>query len=562
MVRRILKLFHHEFSGLHKTAMLLALSAGASSVLGLFRDRLLAGHFGANRSLDIYYASFKIPDLLYNIIALSLVSVTVLIPMFLEKVRKSNEDAHLFLNGVFTVFLSLMIFLALGLFFFTPYLSRLVAPGFSHQDRESLITLTRIMLLSSILLGLSNLLSSVIQSFRRFFIYALSPIFYNAGIIFGILFLYPIFGMRGLAFGVVLGAFLHAFIQVPGLIRLKFSPRFTRKIDFSDMIKVVKFSLPRSLGLGMQQILLVFITAMASAMAAGSIAVFNFSLNLQSVVLMVVGISYSVAAFPTLAKLFVNNKKKEFLEQTISAARQILFWSFPASILLIVLRAQIVRVILGTGNFTWNDTKLVAASLALFSLSITAQALVVLFVRAFYAAGKTKKPFIINVSSSLVIAVLAVLIVHIFTLYPSVRNIFERILRVNGVGGMDILALTFSFSMGMILNVIILIRSFSRFFEYSVIQKIKRTFIHVVSASILMGATSYLVLIVLGGFLNTKTFIGIFSQGFIAGISGIAVWYYFLIFVGNRELKEITNSIKQKFWKTQTIVPGPRKLEL
>ncbi len=562
MVRRILKLFHHEFSGLHKTAMLLAFSSGASSILGLFRDRLLAGHFGANRLLDIYYASFKIPDLLYNIIALSLVSVTVLIPMFLEKMRKSDQDARFFLNGVFTVFLSLMIFLALGLFLFAPQLSRLIAPGFSHQDRESLITLTRIMLLSSILLGLSNLLSSVIQSFRRFFIYALSPIFYNTGIILGILFLYPIFGTKGLALGVVMGAFLHAFIQVPGLLRLGFFPRFTRRVDFSDIIKVVKFSLPRSLGLGMQQLLLVFITAMASVMAAGSIAVFNFSFNLQSVVLVVIGISYSVAAFPTLAKLFVNNQKKEFLEQTMSAARQIFFWSFPAAVLLIVLRAQIVRVILGTGNFTWSDTRLVAASLALFSLSITAQALVVLFVRAFYAAGKTKKPFLINVCSSLVIVVLAVLIVRIFASNPSVRRIFEKILRVESVGGMDILALTFSFSAGMILNAVILIRSFSDFFQYSVIKKIKKTLIQVVSASILMGAVSYWALAVLGEVLNTKTFIGIFFQGFIAGVLGIIVWYYFLRFAKNRELKEITDSVKQKFWKMQAIAPEPRELEL
>ena len=119
------------------------------------------------------------------------------------------------------IFLAAMVLLGGALFFLIPSLSGLIAPGFSGQDRINFILLTRIMLLSSILLGLSNLLSSVIQSFRRFFIYALSPIFYNAGIIFGIIFLLPLFGLKGLAMGIVLGAFLHAFIQVPGLLKLE-----------------------------------------------------------------------------------------------------------------------------------------------------------------------------------------------------------------------------------------------------------------------------------------------------------------------------------------------------
>ncbi|NOY35379.1 MAG: hypothetical protein GXP44_00400 [bacterium] len=560
MVQRILRLFHYEFGGLHRAAVLLAMSAILSSFLGLIRDRLLAGTFGAGRSLDIYYASFRVPDILYNLVALSLVSVTVLIPLFLEKVKDSKRDARVFLNGVLTVFLGVMIFLALMFFIFAPALAKIIAPGFSAQDIARLVVLTRIMLLSSILLGLSNLLSTVIQSYRRFFIYALSPLFYNAGIIFGIIFLYPVFGMKGLAFGVVLGAFLHAFIQVPGLIKLGYAPRLSFNISFADIKKVLLFSLPRSIGLGTQQIVLIFITAIASALSAGSIAVFHFSLNLQSVALNVVGVSYSVAAFPTLAKLFVNNQKKEFLKHTVSAARQIIFWSVPASVFFIVLRAQIVRTILGTGFFSWSDTRLVAAGVALFSVSITAQALVVLFVRAFYAAGKTKKPLVVNLFSSVCIIALSFLLVRVLSLSAPAGEFFEKIMRVEGIGGTEMLALPLAFSLGMIFNAMVLIRSFSKFVDFPILKSVRIMFIQVLGASLLMGAVSFFFLRVLDNLFDIHTTIGVFLQGFVAGVFGIMVWYASLRSAGNGELKEITDSLKQKFWKTPVIAPEPNEL--
>jgi len=560
MVQRILKLFHHEFGGLHRAAVLLAMSAIISSFLGLIRDRLLAGAFGAGRPLDIYYASFRIPDILYNLVALSLVSVTVLIPLFLEKIKDSQENARAFLNGILTVFLGIMVLLALAFFVFAPALAKMIAPGFSAQDAARLVLLTRIMLLSSIFLGISNLLSTVIQSYRRFFIYALSPLFYNGGIIFGILFLYPIFGMKGLAFGVVFGAFLHAFVQLPGLMKLGFAPRLSFNASFADIKKVVLFSLPRSLGLGAQQIVLVFITAIASALSAGSIAVFHFSLNLQSVALNIVGVSYSVAAFPTLAKLFVNNRKREFLGHTISAARQIVFWSVPTSVFFIVLRAQIVRTILGTGFFSWSDTRLVAAGVALFSVSITAQALVVLFVRAFYAAGKTKKPLFVNLFSSACIIALSFLFVRILSLNAPIRGAFEKIMRVEGVGGTEMLALPLAFSLGMIFNAMVLIRSFSKFVDFPILKSVKNMFVQVFGASLLMGAVSFFFLRVLDNLFDIHTAVGVFLQGFAAGVFGIAVWYASLRFAGNRELKEITGSLKQKFWQTPVIAPEPKEL--
>lgn len=559
MVKRILNLFHQEFSGLHKAAMILAVSSIISGLLGLFRDRLLAGTFGAGQPLDIYYAAFKIPDFVYNIISLSLASVAVLIPFFLEKISISQEKGRKFLDNIFSIFLLVMIFLSVIVFFAIPYLSNLITPGFSQEAKNQLIIFTRILLLSPFLLGLSNLLSTVVQSFNRFFIYALSPIFYNIGIIFGITFLSPQMGMKGIILGVILGALMHVCVQIPSIIKLGFAPKLTTKLNFPEAWQVMKLSLPRSIGLGLNQLVFIFITAIASFLSAGSIAIFNLSFNLQSVPLAVIGVSYSVAAFPTLARLFVSNQRKKFLDHTISAMRQIIFWSIPATILLVVLRAQIVRVILGYGQFGWRDTRLTAAALGLFAVSITAQSLILLFTRAFYAAGKTLRPIMVNVISLVFITGGIFIFMKLLNISAGVRSFLEAILRVKDVQGVEMLIFPLVFSVGMIFNAIFLGKIFQKDFGEIWIL-VRKTFFQVILASVLMGAVTFYSLNVLNKIFNIRTFIGIFFQGFVSAVFGMGVWYVVLRSAKNKELKEITASLKQKFWKTPTIASEPEEL--
>lgn len=559
MVRRILNLFHQEFGDLHKAAMILAVSSVISGLLGLFRDRLLAGTFGAGQSLDIYYAAFKIPDFVYNIISLSIASVAVLIPFFLGKISISQERGREFLDNIFSIFLPAMIFLSVIIFFATPYLSNIITPGFFQEARDQLIIFTRILLLSPLLLGLSNLLSTVVQSFNRFFVYALSPIFYNIGIIFGILFLSPQMGMKGIVFGVILGALMHVCVQIPSIIKLGFVPKLITKLNFSEAWQVMKLSLPRSLGLGLNQLVFIFITAMASFLSAGSIAIFNLSFNLQALPLTVIGVSYSVAAFPTLARLFVSNQRKKFLAHTTSAMRQVIFWSIPVAILLIVLRAQIVRVILGYGQFGWRDTRLTAASLGLFAVSITAQSLILLFARAFYAAGKTLRPMMVNVISLVFIIGGIFIFMKLLNVSADVRSFLERILRVKDVQGVEMLILPLVFSVGMIFNAIFLMRIFQKDFG-EIWLSVRKTFFQVILASVLMGLVTFSSLNVLDKIFNIRTFIGIFSQGFVSAVFGIGVWYMVLRSAKNKELNEIIVSLKQKFWKTPAIAPEPEEL--
>lgn len=560
MVKRILQLFYGEFGGIHKAALVLAVSSAFSAGFGVLRDRMLAGHFGAGRSLDIYYAAFKVPDFFY-IVLLSIVSVNALMPIFLEKAANSKEEAKKFLDEIASFFLLAIFILAVAAYFLVPYLSGIVAPGFSAESKKELVLLSRILLLSPILLGFSNLFSSAIQSYNMFIVYALSPIVYNVGIIFGIIFLYPILGMSGIVWGVVGGAAAHAAIQIPALLKIGAFPFPVWRINFVRVWQVAKLSLPRTLGLGLNQIILVFITAAGSLLSAGSIAVFNLSFNLQSVPLSVIGLSYSVAAFPTLAKLFVNNKKGEFLNQTTVAVRQIIFWSIPAAMLIIVLRAQFVRVILGASDrFDWQDTRLTAAAMAIFTLSVVAQSLVALFARAFYAAGKTWRPIIINLVSALIIVIAAPLIIKMFGHYDFILSFFEIVFRVSDVPGTKMLALPLAFSLGMIINAVWLFWAFQK--EFGMIwPAVRTTFFDSLKGSLVMAAVCYFVLNILDGFLNTKKFWGIASQGLIAGVVGLTVLFFVLIWLKNKELDELIKAARHKFWKTQVVVPEPENLE-
>lgn len=560
MVKRILHLFYGELGGIHKAALVLAVSSALSAGFGVLRDRMLAGHFGAGRSLDIYYAAFKIPDFFY-IVLLSIVSVNVLMPVFLEKAANSKEEAKKFLDEITSFFLLAIFILAVAAYFSIPYLSGIVAPGFSAESKKELILLSRILLLSPILLGFSNLLSSVVQSYNMFIVYALSPIVYNVGIIFGIIFLYSIFGMSGIVWGVVGGAAAHAAIQIPALLKMGVFPFPVWRINFARAWQVAKLSLPRTLGLGLNQIILVFITAAGSFLSAGSIAVFNLSFNLQSVPLSVIGLSYSVAVFPTLAKLFVNNKKGEFLNQTTVAVRQIIFWSIPAAMLIIVLRAQIVRVILGASDrFDWQDTRLTAAAMAIFTFSVVAQSLIVLFARAFYAAGKTWRPTIINLVSALTIIIAAPLIIKMFGRYDFILSFFEVVFRVSDVPGTKMLALPLAFSLGMIINAVWLFLAFQKEFG-AIWSAVRTTLFDSLKSSLIMAAVCYFILNILDGFLNTKKFWGIASQGLIAGIVGLTVLFFVLIWLKNGELDELIKAARHKFWKARVVVPELENLE-
>ncbi|MFA6094920.1 MAG: lipid II flippase MurJ [Candidatus Paceibacterota bacterium] len=555
MVKRIFKVFSREISGLHQAAYLLAFFSFLSQILALVRDRLFAASFGASHTLDLYYAAFRIPDFIYVSVA-SMVSISVLIPFFMERIEKDKAEAKKYIDNLFSAFFLIITSVSIIAYILTPALIRLMYPQFT-VDHEIIITLTRILLLSPILLGISNFLASITQIFRRFFIYALSPILYNIGIICGVIFLYPTLGIKGVVFGVILGGLLHVGVQVPFVVSRGFFPRIIFRINWRSIRQVLILSLPRTITISSNEIAELFIISLASILSAGSISIFSLSFNLQSVPLSIIGVSYALAAFPILTKLFTNKEETKFAEHMIMVSKHIIFWAMPVTILFIVLRAQIVRVLFGTGNFGWTDTRLTAAALAIFAVALVPQALTMLFVRAYYSRGDTWKPLAMNIFSALIIIVSSFGFVKLYGYWDAFRYFIESLMKVVDVPGGAVLMLPLGYSLGTIVNTILHWIAFEidfRGFSRAVFGTFFQTFV----SSVLMGFASYNILNILGSVFNLNTFTGIFAQGFIAGIVGIGVGIFALLLLGNIEVKEIWKALHRRIWGVEIIGPDPK----
>lgn len=388
-------------NGLLTAAGVVALSGLASRALGVFRDRLFADRFGAGDILDAYFAAYRIPDLLYNLLILGALSAAFLpvVTAYLARGERERAEAFRMANALLTITVSLLALFALVLGVLAPLLMRFLAPGFSSDLRALATTLTRIMLLQPIFLGLSSVVSGLLLAHHRFLAYAAAPVLYNAGIIVGILFLVPVIGLAGLAWGVVLGAALHVGVQLPGLSRVGFRFQPTWEWRHPGVRKISQLFVPRLIGLVAQQANLLVVTILGSGLLAGSIASYIFADNLQAFPVGVFGISLAVAAFPLLSSAAARQDASVFREVLNRSLRLVFFFTLPLSVFVLLLRAQIVRVVLGTGAFDWTDTQRTFAALGVLALSIVAQSAIPLLARAFFSLHDTRTPMFVSLAA-------------------------------------------------------------------------------------------------------------------------------------------------------------------
>lgn len=394
-------------------AIVLGLSGLLSRLLGVYRDRLLASTFGAGATLDAYYAAFRIPDFVFNIIVLGALSAGF-IPVFSQYMAKSKEKAWQLAQSALIIVSLSVILLGIGLYAAAPWLMKALVPGFTPENLKLATDMTRIMLLSPVILGISSVFGGVLQSFKRFLAYSLAPIFYNAGIIFGIAFLAPRFGPSGLAWGVILGSSLHLLMQTTVVMRTGWSWQAIWPWRAEGIREILGLMGPRTLSLAISEANLFVVTSLASGMSAGSLAIFNFAHNLAHVPIGLIGISFAVAAFPVLSTYAAQGRIRKFVktqEKTVSA---ILFFLMPILVVMILLDEQIVRIVLGAGKFDWKSTLLTARTLLFLTPHIFAQTLIPLYARSYYARKNTLYPFYAASSALLLNAVSAYYLTGIY----------------------------------------------------------------------------------------------------------------------------------------------------
>ena len=534
MVEKIKQVFYGP-QGLRSATILLAVTLFLSNVLGLLRNILLATQAHSLSELDPYYAAFRLPDLIFNLLVLGAIS-SAFIPVYTKVMKEhGNDEANQMASTLLGNLIVLVLVSIVVLWFLLPGLIPLLLHKFSDEQQQLTVHLARIMLLSPLFFCLSYVEGAVLNAHKRFVSYSIAPLIYNVSIIGGALLL-PRFGVEGVAWSVVAGAFLHFLIQLPSVLRAGFT--FHLRVDWknSHVGTVFRLMIPRSFSLGLAQIILLGFTVIASTLRPGALAIFSLANDFQTTPAILFGASLATAVFPTLSEAVAEKSPEQFQHYLGRTIRISLFTLIPLTILIFVLRAQITRLYVGLGHHSnWEETIRTINTLAWFSFSFLAQGIVFILARAFYALQDTRRPLYASFIAGVVTIILAILLPKFG--YFSAGN------------RADVAALAAAYTIGMWVQALALIWWFPKQW-LGPTKNFIATLPQVILASVVAGFVAWLTLQVVGEGVHTnqlvpldvpgigtRSVLRLLTQGTAAALLGFISYWLITKWFGCEELK-------------------------
>jgi putative peptidoglycan lipid II flippase len=378
-----------------------------SRVLGLIRTMIFSSQFGTQPEFDAYQAAFKIPDLIYLVIAGGALG-SAFIPVFAALLTKEREDdAWRLASGVLNTALVALVVVSTLIALLADPLARLIAPGFDAEQQALTADLMRLLLIQPILLGIGGLAKATLESFDQFALPAIGANLYNLGIIGGALFLAPRLGIFGLVWGVIVGAALFLMVQLPGLWRagMRYTPVFGLRTP--EVRQIGKLLGPRLLGQSAFQINLIVITVFATLTGSGAVAANDYAFQLMVLPHGLIALSLGTVIFPQLARHYAAGDNDALRTTSLGAIRNVLFLSLPAAVLLGVLGLPIVRLLLQRNAFTAESATLTADALTSYAIGLAAFAAAEIIVRTFYATQDTFTPVMVGIGAVIINIALA-----------------------------------------------------------------------------------------------------------------------------------------------------------
>ena len=401
-------------------ASIVALGFVFSRLLGLLRSVVIADAFGTEPDLAAYWVAFRLPDLVFQLLAGATLSAAF-IPTFSRVVLRQGEVAGwrlassvLNLVAIATVVATVLAFVA------APWLVPLLAPGLGEATgREAelqamAVELTRLMLISPLFFGISGMLMGILNARQHFVAPAFAPVVYNLGIIFGALFLAGPFGIHGLAWGVVLGSAGHLVVQLPALRSVGMVWRPSLDLGSEAVRDVLRLMGPRVVGLAAAQVNLLVIVFFASFVSDEAISAVNYAFLMMMLPVGVIGMAISTAVFPSLAAHAAAHESAQLRTSVSNALRVILFLSIPASVGLAILARPAIQILLERGEFDATSTDMVVDALVFYAAGIAAMGGVEILSRGFYALSDTRTPVTIAVITMALNVAFAALLVQPF----------------------------------------------------------------------------------------------------------------------------------------------------
>jgi putative peptidoglycan lipid II flippase len=373
-------------------ALIVSASWIVSKFLGLVKQRLILTHFGPSGA-DPVFAAFAIPDLIYGTLILGSL-LTAFMPVFIELRQKGQQDEAWKLSRAVLKALTVT-FIGFGLvllIFANQIVPLLVGRNYDPANQQTIAFLLRVLSMNMLFFATANVFAGMLQAYKQFVAVSAAPLVYNISIILGIEFLSPRFGVTGVAYGAVIGAFLHLVIHAAAAWRIGWRPGPSLSWGHADVRKVWSLLFPRTVGQSVTQIDQFVNVPIATRLGPGQLAIFRSANDIQDAPINIIGLSMATVAFPVFIELLNQGKKEEFIAHFSRIVRQILFLIIPLTVLIIQLRAQIVRLFFGAPNITWDVTIATAQTLGFFAVSFFAQSLVPVLARSFYAMKDTKTP--------------------------------------------------------------------------------------------------------------------------------------------------------------------------
>ncbi len=386
-------------------ATIISIANIVSLFTGLLRERLLIGTFFTDESTKLAYEAFKvafqIPNTMFQIVILGALSAT-LVPIFTQQKKQDEKMAFKMSSVIFNYILLAFIVISVLIYIFADPLTHMrTGAAFTPEQIEIVINLTRLMLVSQLFFAVSNFLTGILQSYQRFIIPALSPLLYNLGILLGVYLFADSFGVYSAGVGVIIGAFIHMAVQIPLVLKLGFRYRLSFDLKIPGVTNFLKLSLPRTFALAISEIRKLSLGFFTTSLGNLSFLVMDYGLALMAIPIRFFGVSIGQASLPFLSEEAEEGDKQKFKDLLLQSLHQIAFFALPTSVLLLILRIPVVRIVYGTANFTWDNTQDVGLVLGIVSLSIVAQAMVHLLIRAFYALKDTKTPLVVTTIDAL-----------------------------------------------------------------------------------------------------------------------------------------------------------------
>ncbi len=539
LISRGKKIFLSEQTSILSAANVIMMMTASSLVLGLLQKRVILTFFDKNQ-FALFSAAFRLPDLVFEVLVYGMFA-SAFIPVFTKLLKKDSREAWETAARTVNICLLLFAFLAILIGAFAYQFYSFIAPGYTSDQIRLIASLARIMFFAQGIFVISYVLTSVLESLRRFLIPALAPVFYNLGLILGTVFLHEQFGLMAPAIGVVIGALIHFLIQLPLAYQLGF--RFSKSIRPNEGVRhIAKLAAPRLIDLGFQQIVDTVVLYFASLISTASYGYFTLASSLQAAPVRLFGTSLAKAALPTLTRESENlDKFRNILFKTIY---QMFFLVMPVVALFITLRIPIVRILFGTSIFDWKSTVETGMVLTGFAVGISFQTFVPMLARGFYALHDTQTPVLISVIGDSFIIISDLILIKGF--------------------GFSSWALAISYSIGAFIEALILIFLLrNRLKNFSILKVIIPLWKTLV-ATIISGGVMYYLLkffdkwdpikivkpIAFESFVLDTRYTGnlIILTGLVALI-GIFLYILVSLLLGSSELKEIWVSLtKRGFW--------------